>query len=128
MKYVKIFENFEIDDDIEDILDGYIQCALWIEEFDDKYSFDDVDDKTLNFARKEIGDFLDQLEEEEILDVLQSEIDNSQIGHDFWLTRNGHGAGFWDRDLEDVGKIASKVSEKFQNRYVYEQNGKIYIE
>ena len=20
-----------------------------------------------------------------------------QIGHDLWLTRNGHGAGFWDR-------------------------------
>ena len=23
--------------------------------------------------------------------------DPSQAGHDFWLTRNGHGAGFWDR-------------------------------
>jgi hypothetical protein len=21
----------------------------------------------------------------------------AQNGHDFWLTRNGHGAGFWDR-------------------------------
>lgn len=26
-----------------------------------------------------------------------------QAGHDFWLTRNGHGAGFWDRDLGSVG-------------------------
>ena len=24
-------------------------------------------------------------------------------GHDFWLTRNRHGAGFWDRGLEFVG-------------------------
>ena len=24
-------------------------------------------------------------------------IDDAQAGHDFWLTRNGHGAGFWDR-------------------------------
>ncbi len=23
--------------------------------------------------------------------------DPEQIGHDLWLTRNGHGAGFWDR-------------------------------
>jgi hypothetical protein len=23
--------------------------------------------------------------------------DPTQIGHDLWLTRNGHGAGFWDR-------------------------------
>lgn len=25
----------------------------------------------------------------------------SQAGHDFWLTRNGHGAGFWDGDWAD---------------------------
>ena len=24
-------------------------------------------------------------------------IDPAQFGHDFWLTRNHHGAGFWDR-------------------------------
>jgi hypothetical protein len=23
-----------------------------------------------------------------------------QAGHDFWLTRNGHGAGFWDGDWD----------------------------
>ena len=26
-----------------------------------------------------------------------SHFDQAQIGHDLWLTRNGHGAGFWDR-------------------------------
>jgi hypothetical protein len=26
-----------------------------------------------------------------------SKFDPAQIGHDLWLTRNGHGAGFWDR-------------------------------
>ena len=25
----------------------------------------------------------------------------AQAGHDFWLTRNGHGAGFWDGDWSD---------------------------
>ncbi len=25
----------------------------------------------------------------------------SRAGHDFWLTRNGHGAGYWDGDLQD---------------------------
>lgn len=24
--------------------------------------------------------------------------DDAHAGHDFWLTRNGHGAGFWDGD------------------------------
>jgi hypothetical protein len=26
-----------------------------------------------------------------------SQFDPVQIGHDLWLTRNGHGTGFWDR-------------------------------
>lgn len=24
-------------------------------------------------------------------------LDPERLGHDLWLTRNGHGAGFWDR-------------------------------
>lgn len=26
-----------------------------------------------------------------------TQYDPAQVGHDLWLTRNGHGAGFWDR-------------------------------
>lgn len=26
-----------------------------------------------------------------------SDYDADQLGHDLWLTRNGHGAGFWDK-------------------------------
>lgn len=25
-------------------------------------------------------------------------LDWKQVGHDLWLTRNGHGVGFWDRE------------------------------
>ena len=35
-------------------------------------------------------------------------------GHDFWLTRNGHGAGFWDGDwsqpAQDILDNASKLA------------------
>ena len=31
-----------------------------------------------------------------------------QAGHDFWLTRNGHGAGFWDRGLGALGETLTK--------------------
>lgn len=27
----------------------------------------------------------------------------AMAGHDFWLTRAGHGAGYWDRGLDDIG-------------------------
>lgn len=31
-------------------------------------------------------------------------VDMEQAGHDFWLTRNGHGTGFWDRDDDVYGE------------------------
>jgi hypothetical protein len=43
---------------------------------------------------------------------------DEQAGHDFWLTRNGHGAGFWDGDwpepaateLTDAAHAAGEIS------------------
>ena len=43
-----------------------------------------------------------------------------QAGYDFWLTRNGHGAGFWDRPEiygEHNAKRFTKVSESFGEAY-----------
>lgn len=37
------------------------------------------------------------------LAVDQNTYSLSQFGHDLWLTRNGHGAGFWDRGLGELG-------------------------
>ena len=34
-------------------------------------------------------------------------------GHDFWLTRNGHGAGFWDRGLDQLGDDLTKATKTF---------------
>ena len=33
-----------------------------------------------------------------------------QAGMDYYLTRNGHGAGFWDRGLGDIGDALSDAS------------------
>jgi hypothetical protein len=30
--------------------------------------------------------------------------DPTQLGHDLWYTRNGHGAGFWDRPKDVYGE------------------------
>ena len=48
----------------------------------------------------------------------------SQAGHDFWLTRNGHGTGFWDRP-EIWGSNADKLTDlcghgaKFSEFWIY---------
>jgi hypothetical protein len=36
------------------------------------------------------------------------------MGHDFWLTRNHHGAGFWDRGLGDAGKILTTLAQGYR--------------
>lgn len=37
----------------------------------------------------------------------------SAIGHDFILTRNGHGSGFWDRGLGEQGERLSDWARSF---------------
>jgi hypothetical protein len=40
-------------------------------------------------------------------------------GHDFWLTRNGHGAGFWDRGLGELGERLTQASKAFGEVHLY---------
>lgn len=53
----------------------------------------------------------------------------TQAGHDFWFTRNGHGVGFWDRDLGDVGDKLSDAAHAYGERNVgLSDDGKLVIE
>lgn len=42
-----------------------------------------------------------------------ADLDPGQAGHDFALTRNGHGAGFWDRGLGDRGDRLTQASKPY---------------
>jgi hypothetical protein len=49
-------------------------------------------------------------------------------GHDFWLTRNHHGAGFWDRDLGEVGEQLTEAAQTYKEVDLYVgDDGKIYV-
>jgi hypothetical protein len=55
--------------------------------------------------------------------------DASQAGHDFWLTRNGHGAGFWDRGLGMVGDRLTENSKPYGEANLYvEDDGTVYYQ
>lgn len=42
-----------------------------------------------------------------------SSYDLGNAGHDLWLTANGHGAGFWDGDIdEEIGEILSDAARE----------------
>lgn len=41
--------------------------------------------------------------------LIRADVDPAQAGHDFILTANGHGAGFWDRGLGAAGKTLTEA-------------------
>lgn len=114
---------------IETILLHYQIAALWSsvdddgEPLDDQYDVSDIAPDTVKQMREDVADFVNAnaalLEESG-----QSE---EQIGHDFWLTRNGHGAGFWDRGLGEVGDKLTEACDPYGNVDLYVgDDGKIY--
>ncbi|WMC09546.1 hypothetical protein PU634_10500 [Oceanimonas pelagia] len=42
-----------------------------------------------------------------------------QMGHDFWLTRNGHGSGFWDRGYGSEGQLLTQAAEQYSEIHLY---------
>lgn len=52
----------------------------------------------------------------------------AQAGHDFWLTRNRHGAGFWDRGLAQVGELLTAAAHTFPEVSPYVgDNGEVFF-
>jgi len=48
-------------------------------------------------------------------------------GNDYWYTRNGHGTGFWDRDLESIGDALTAACENRETDAYVGDDGKIYL-
>ena len=98
-------------------LDAYIECALWSSTdnsdesgghpLDDNYGPEDLSPEALAEFKRDCEGF----QESNTADL--AGIDPEQAGHDFWLTRNGHGAGFWDRGLGERGERLSKASKVY---------------
>lgn len=95
--------------DLDCVLDAYIECALWSSSdidpdlnsdtsfTDAGFDRDDLAPETLEEMRVDVVAFIKANEDD------LTGLDPGQVGHDFWLTRNHHGAGFWDRGLGELG-------------------------
>lgn len=95
-------------------LEGYQACALWSSCDDDGEPLDGsgilLAGETLNAFLTDCGAFLGEIDELGL--EWRDEMEWSQLGHDLWLTRNGHGAGFWDRDLGELGDALTEVAKR----------------
>lgn len=111
---------------IETFLAAYIECALWSsndesdesggEPLDANYSADDLAPEAYTQMRADCEAFLAKAFE---IGLQGLEHDLECAGHDFWLTRNGHGAGFWDGDWGDQGDALTKLAETFRHVDLY---------
>ena len=108
---------------------AYIEAALWSSTDDDGnpldsgFSVEDIDSETLQTMLDDCEAF--QAENEDTLDGY----DEAQAGHDFWLTRNHHGAGFWECGHcdEAQGEALTNASEALGDFELYiGDDGKIY--
>lgn len=109
----------------------YLACALWLSTDDSRedggdplhrnFGPDDIDATCLANLRAECEDFWRYSAQD------LEPLDAGQCGHDFWLTRNGHGAGFWDRGLGDVGKRLTDACRSYGECDLYVgDDGKLY--
>ena len=96
---------------------AYIEAALWssTDESDEQggapldanYGPDDIAPGTLASILDDCKAFQEAHTED-----IGGELERA--GHDFWLTRNGHGAGFWDGDWDDdIGRRLTEASDVF---------------
>lgn len=103
--------------DLDTVTHAYLGTMLWTgrydlddldaepEPLDDHYDLDDLPDEIVAEARADCEDFVNNLEEDGLTERVAQHWDAEQLGHDFALTRNHHGAGFWDRGHGDIGDV-----------------------
>lgn len=100
------------------------------EMLDEVYSVEDFSDEANDSMRADVEDFVRS--NWETLVAAQSERDEyygaSQAGHDFALTRNHHGAGFWDRGLGEVGDRLTANAHPYGSSSAYiGDDGCLYV-
>ncbi len=112
-------QNFGLtkdDDTLDYFLNQYIATALWSsldsdgDHLDENYDESSIHPNTLKIMRKDCQQFFDDMKIGEMPINLQE-----RAAHDFWLTRNHHGSGFWDGDwAEPLKTTLTNHCKKFK--------------
>ena len=127
---------------LDEFVNAYVEAALWssggpsedpysCENLDDLFSVTDIAPECMAAMRSDCADFMDAnaADLQEYCERMRSEqwTGEQRAGHDFWLTRNGHGVGFWDRGLKALGDRLTDASEVYGGVDLYPgDDGLIY--
>jgi len=115
---------------LDNCFQEYIACALWSSVNENDTPLDSIDANihpdTLSELREELRDFIEGISEPDLIEYLDCQ-SYAHLGYDFWLTRNGHGAGFWDRGLGDLGERLTEAAKVYGGVDLYVgDDGRIY--
>lgn len=122
--------NSDSTDSLDMFTRAYLEAALWSSMDDEgrpleeNYNIDDFSAEAIKEAvvdcnrfRREVGDLLDATNASDATNAL-----------DFLLTRNGHGAGFWDRGYGEIGDRLTEAAHGYGSAHPYDGgNGLLYF-
>lgn len=130
--------------DFDTFHQAFLVVALWSscddndEPLDSNFDIDDIDTESAEILESiarvfwfRNSPYLNAIAEHGGLYVNGYTLD-SLAGYDLWLTMNGHGAGFWDRDFYvsesgfDYKDMFTKSAESFGEIWLTVENGVIY--
>lgn len=123
-------------DEIERALENYAECALWTASCNGQADHEDCRGQDCDASLLDLGYDLASFDPASVAEmraqlsafVASAEaerpdafagMDPEQLGHDFSLTRNGHGAGFWDRGLGERGTYLTALCKPYGEAHVY---------
>ena len=81
----------------------------------EQFTLANMDARTVDAIRQQCDVFVEQ--NADILEELN--VPDDMIGHDFYLTRNGHGVGFWDRGYGELGNMLTDAAQEFGSFDLY---------
>jgi hypothetical protein len=128
----RVIAGVPSDDFSAQVLAAFLAAAVWsetdaINEGDEPqpldalgFTVDDLTASAVGTATDDVRDFL----KANWGDV--HGMDPAQVGHDFLLTRNHHGAGFWDRGLGDVGDRLTDACRPYGSYSLYVVGGEVH--
>ena len=77
--------------------------------------FQHADEAVIEFIRRLPSALLDEV----VCSVEDGRYSWTHFGHDLWLTRNGHGSGFWNRGLAMLGDELSDHARAMGEVWTY---------
>jgi len=119
---------------IQSMVHGFLVCMLWAESGDPESplgasaDMTELAPQTRTAAHEMCESFAHYCKAQRINLQTVRGMGPESIGHDLWLTSQGHGAGFWDRGLGAIGQRLTDAAKIIGSHDAYKgDDGLIYL-